>query len=745
MNIIKLKIDINLTLLPNSLAHKKKSFILIKVILCLLLLSACNKNITEATESDKTKRVVHIFVNDSIKGQTNVNDSVKSPYRQLSNYLFDCLKAKSDELNIDLKKEITNGSYQTLLGMERIDNISHSAIGIAQADVLYHYFNGNHPQFPVPKSDSKIRALGSVFEEWLFIHSSDSIHKSSLSDQQISKLDLGVIGSGTMVSALNMERLLSLRPNKDLSKGDSIKFRIFAPYDSSINHIKGYNELVSLSQAEAETIASSFPDCYDVVDSKEFKAQFKNLQDSINHRTVSVDAVLIGLSNLPDEVVGEIETLLNNYPEPYIDFDKNDLPIARHKKLIYDKIRSEYLNKFVADWFTRHNLFVIFWVLVILVIFNYLKPAFLQIMKYQLSIRASLKLLFNFSIRIVWLALGFILLHIFIACLIWGFEYHYSIDHYIKSDALIANGVVGGIAKIGESLVVGEQLYVFSVEAKILIAILNLAYAVTSSFFVYQYSNSIFKRLRKNLIMDNHTVIIGWNEVTPKVVDELISFGQKKYQIIGTQESSTIGKDRYRNHYHQKNASISDLESVRLSKAKAVIIMSDKNWAQQESVLDVDLWSLRILKDIVIFKEKNKLKFRIVAEVKDIANETLLLDNGADEVICISSFGYELLPHAGSRPKLSLIFKELLKTEKGNNEIYYMDLKIDKSKNPQFSDVISFLNNGNMGLQAIAIGVLKKQGELSTPILNPNPELELNEEDKIVVITKGTPKNSIII
>ena len=74
-----------------------------------------------------------------------------------------------------------------------------------------------------------------------------------------------------------------------------------------------------------------------------------------------------------------------------------------------------------------------------------------------------------------------------------------------------------------------------------------------------------------------------------------------------------------------------------------------------------------------------------------------------------------------------------------------MNLKIAHSKNPQFSDVTSFLSKRPEGLQAIAIGVLQNQGNLSSPILNPNPDFELSDNDKIVVITKGNPKMSIII
>lgn len=86
-----------------------------------------------------------------------------TPYGVMSLYLHQELQNDTPN-KIKVYRAPTVGSLDTLIQVERSNE---PCIGLVQADVLYHYLHGGHPQFPLPRTQSRVRAISHLFDDWL--------------------------------------------------------------------------------------------------------------------------------------------------------------------------------------------------------------------------------------------------------------------------------------------------------------------------------------------------------------------------------------------------------------------------------------------------------------------------------------------------------------------------------------------------------------------------------------------------
>lgn len=260
--------------------------------------------------------------------------------------------------------------------------------------------------------------------------------------------------------------------------------------------------------------------------------------------------------------------------------------------------------------------------------------------------------------------------------------------------------------------------------------------------------------------MRNHIVIIGWKAIGRKLIDELNS--QKIYDIkvIGGLPENKLKflKEKYLRHYHLKRAPEADLKKVYCEKAKAIIILSDENWALSEGKKDVDFWTIGILNDIKKYLKQNVGKKkpwpRIIAEMQNEQNEELAYDHGANEVISVRTFGYELLAHSATRPGLSAVYTELLKTAGDNNEIYFEPINDEVFQNErqlEYSSLIEKLKLSSKLLGKTAIGIVKngaREDNLESTkknngdmCINPESHFKVMPKDELIVIKRDSGKN----
>lgn len=251
-----------------------------------------------------------------------------SPYQLFVDYLICHL----DRRNIDVRVDSTSGSFNTLLRMERQ---SSSSVGIAQSDVLYHYMEGSHAQFPLRQHESHVRAVARLFPEWLHVFQSPSYPKVTVKTAETAIG--GQSGSGTMVSAFNIGRLVDTQwqtrlmaseqvPNyialPDLGESfdewlryratPQLELKVESPGTSPPVSTRGeawkpiyltYVEALGVEHAFGRGVYRAVPD------SAIRKQGYSTVRPQ--EATVEVDAVLVATKGTSDEVIGALIEAIN--------------------------------------------------------------------------------------------------------------------------------------------------------------------------------------------------------------------------------------------------------------------------------------------------------------------------------------------------------------------------------------------------------------------------------------------------
>ncbi len=292
-------------------------------------------------------------------------EAVATPYQLFARHLIDELRgeAPAPDINSDLSLECpesengeariasvpTAGSFDTVLSIEAVAawnrdidqplpplvrdliaacKMTHGktyAIGLAQSDVLYHYLNGGHPQFPVGRPDSSVRALVKLFPEWLHLYRTGVPLNIADFDQACGTAE----GSGNLVTALNAARVFQAnwqtrvhtcrkqpaeiddvvtddgvaRPGEDpdaaaIAEAGLLNVRVFSPPARR----QDLGTLLFLTLAEAQIMQNAFGSkVYDLVGAAELGRHYKAATSS--DATVAVNSVLIGDKDLPVPIV----------------------------------------------------------------------------------------------------------------------------------------------------------------------------------------------------------------------------------------------------------------------------------------------------------------------------------------------------------------------------------------------------------------------------------------------------------
>jgi len=277
----------------------------------------------------------------------------RTPYEIAASYLAIELAGSKrvQSTDLELKVEDTDGSFDTLLKM---DTGKQPALGIVQSDVLYHYLNGGHPQFPSPAQDSQIRAVFRFFPEWIHLYhysTRDAKRQECNSDKVASETGKDAIrcddfmsyrsafasvrGSGHYVSAVNLGRL-SLADWRDsivsalpLSGANTPEYHAAGPTTGLAIDVRSPSAssptFTERGDADVRPLFICRPTAmimqhafgnrvYSVVTDNEWQ-YFKSKTDLSSHlccwqangnknpTTVRVDAVLVATGNVPDPVV----------------------------------------------------------------------------------------------------------------------------------------------------------------------------------------------------------------------------------------------------------------------------------------------------------------------------------------------------------------------------------------------------------------------------------------------------------
>lgn len=287
---------------------------------------------------------------------------VDTPYELMGRYLCEELH-KELRSAYDVVPVATDGSFDTLLKHEALDTWRRTdpesrqpypltplgrapmevsgdafAIGIVQGDVLFHYLNGNHPQFPFGKKESAVRSIARLFPEWLYIYFKPGL--PTLQEFSISHVEEacgGAEGTGSLVTSINVGRILHTNWQDNVHDCDEaplvqspirILLSPFVPQLRSSMILKilspprygrpqesadvRNHELQFLRLTEARIIQNAFGKrVYSVADSDDLRAK----EDGASHEedaTVVVDAILITTKDLPTKVIESLIRTLNS-------------------------------------------------------------------------------------------------------------------------------------------------------------------------------------------------------------------------------------------------------------------------------------------------------------------------------------------------------------------------------------------------------------------------------------------------
>ncbi|EDL64322.1 YugO [Bacillus sp. SG-1] len=216
----------------------------------------------------------------------------------------------------------------------------------------------------------------------------------------------------------------------------------------------------------------------------------------------------------------------------------------------------------------------------------------------------------------------------------------------------------------------------------------------------------------------DHTIIVGWNERSREIIDQLTAF-DKKHEI--TLIDSTLEENPYRNHYIHfiKGQAFRDdiLMKAGIKEASIAVITADQNKNEMDADMNT-VMTLLAMKGIAP-------GLYCVAEIltgDHIANAERA---GADEVIQTNKQTSYIIMDSILSKGMSTTILELLNHLKGNN------LKVI-STCPEwcektFSDLSTILLERNI----ILLGI--KKGECTT--VNPPLETIVHPEDGLLVIS----------
>ena len=245
--------------------------------------------------------------------------------------------------------------------------------------------------------------------------------------------------------------------------------------------------------------------------------------------------------------------------------------------------------------------------------------------------------------------------------------------------------------------------------------------------------------------MKEHVIIIGWKPTIGKaILDELKKMNVKDVVVISSYKSNELViREIDIKNYIEKSDPEEDLEKVKVKKASSIIILGDEKWARSLGINDIDLWIFRIIGTLNRLLKESEKKPWIVSEIYDRKNEQIAIDLGADEVIGVNTFGYELLAQSASKYGLSNIYKDLLTTESQDHEIYFD--KIDPSffngsKKILYAKLLTKMKQNGLLTRRVPLGILRNQktdikGSKSIKhILTPEDDFEIIPYDKLIVL-----------
>jgi hypothetical protein len=264
-----------------------------------------------------------------------------------------------------------------------------------------------------------------------------------------------------------------------------------------------------------------------------------------------------------------------------------------------------------------------------------------------------------------------------------------------------------------------------------------------------QWLNQTISKLEKGftpISKTNHIVILGWTTHTPLIVKELFlgrgrvkrflkRHGSRELSVAILSESAgpeqrlelrqALGKEWDEGRILFRTGSPLKLEHLRRVDFAhaAALILPGADVAQHGTEVK-DARSVKTLLSLSRSFEASTCPFA-VAEIFDAGKVPLAESayKGRSEIVASEAVGTQLLFQTLRHPGVSLVIKELFSHGRGN-ALYVKD----------FPELIgrSFQEAALLFTRAIALGLLRSRDNDLLPMLNPDPDTDLETGDKLV-------------
>lgn len=255
--------------------------------------------------------------------------------------------------------------------------------------------------------------------------------------------------------------------------------------------------------------------------------------------------------------------------------------------------------------------------------------------------------------------------------------------------------------------------------------------------------------------MTERVLIVGWNQGGDTVVSELT---RAQFEVVRypseTHPDGTAAIDHVTSVMNlpplgqaQAHSELKAFLDAELASARGVIVLGDPSRARMEGQGDTDLWVARQVRCIrqeltrmVAAQEEprsgTRAHVRIVAEVEHSANIELIRALGADEAVCVRSFGTELLAQAVSKAGLCELLADLLRTDSDTHELYFDQVTPREVKEYRtFQHALRML--AVEAARKIPIGILRSHKGGVTPLLNPRgQDAKLQVGDHLICVSQ---------
>ena len=249
------------------------------------------------------------------------------------------------------------------------------------------------------------------------------------------------------------------------------------------------------------------------------------------------------------------------------------------------------------------------------------------------------------------------------------------------------------------------------------------------------------RRGETSVLENNHVLILGWNNKILSVLKQLACLepGIKAVVLAPLEINEMQQELRIAGIQHEAITVIlrsglpsnrSELERVAINYASSIIILST-NDDESESI-----------KLMVLLAAKKDWAGKLPTLVSEIAHErnyelAQIASNGRLQLVSSAKVISRVIVQSIRNPGLSDIYHELFSVDSRRNGIYVQHL-------PECTDV-AIEDLAHRITDAIPIGIIwdKKQNGIlcHAAALNPEPDYEIAEDEKLILIARGLPVN----